>query len=225
MANNKKDSLIRRITTIFLDAEDVLYQRSEKTTAPIVRFLRKDRNVKWNDLQNAYQNFHLQACRGEIKKEDQLKLTLAVLKISLTPDQFRYFQQIFRKYYPKVEKINGVESTLRLLKKMGKQIIVISDTLASKRQKTEQFKRLGIDKYIDDVFCSSETGYTKDQTEAFLSIIDKSGLKIEEIIFFGHKNYEIKGAKQAGLLTASFERDVGADFIVKDISKLPEIIS
>lgn len=225
MVSNKKQSLIKKITTIFLDAEDVLYQRSEKTTSPIINFLKNFRKTNWNNFQRVYQSYHLKTCRGEITKESQLKFTLRTLKINLTPSQFRNFQQTFRKHYSKIEKINGVENALRSLKKMGEQIIVISDTLASKKQKSEQFRYLGIDKYIDEVFCSSETGYTKDQTEAFSSIIKKSGLKSGEVLFLGHKKYEIKGAKRAGLLTVSFDRDVNADFVVKNISELPEIIS
>src|SRR3989344_5501643 len=98
---NKKHHLTN-ISTVLFDGEDILYNRNEKSVAPIIRFLKKYRNISWKEFQEAYQIYHLRTCQGKIKKEDQLKLVLSLLKIDLDAEQFSKFQQIFRTYYSRV---------------------------------------------------------------------------------------------------------------------------
>ena len=109
-----------------------------------------------------------------------------------TAHLFRIFSINYIKLY------DGVIELLELLKKKGKKIYLLSN--AQRIFTLYEMKTLGIDKYFDDIFFSSDYGTCKPDSTFFNSLLTKHNLNIKESIMIGNDPYsDIKGAINVGL--------------------------
>lgn len=93
---------------------------------------------------------------------------------------------------------DGVLELLDLLKSKGKKIYLLSN--AQRIFTLYEMKTLGIDKYFDDIFFSSDYGTCKPDSAFFNSLLTKYNLNIKESIMIGNDPYsDIKGAINVGL--------------------------
>lgn len=80
------------------------------------------------------------------------------------------------------------EENVTYLKKMyslGKKIIVISDFYLPKKFFDQLFSKLGIGRYIDEVFVSSDLGRRKSTGNLYKHIIKKYGIKFSDMLMVG----------------------------------------
>lgn len=156
--------------------------------------------------------------------DDEEKIQLAIKK--------------YREYYVAggmLENVvyDGVEDTLKKLKASGKTILLASSKPMVYCEKI--LKHFNLDKYFDFIAGSNldETRTKKPEVIAFaLESIGKS--LGENVLMVGDRRYDILGAKQlnidsVGVLYGYGNRaeleDVGATYIIEEISELLEIIS
>ena len=64
----------------------------------------------------------------------------------------------------------------------------------------------------------------KPSGEGILKACEKLGIKPNEAVFIGHKEYEMCGAKLAGVKSISIKKGVGEDHYIKDISEILDLI-
>lgn len=92
---------------------------------------------------------------------------------------FRILSRDYMRLYP------GVLDTLNYLKKHNKNIYLLSNAQRSFTQ--SEIEVLGLDKYFDDIFISSDYGIKKPDKEYLNKLINKHHLKKEECLFIGNE--------------------------------------
>lgn len=123
--------------------------------------------------------------------------------------------QFFRVLSTEYIKIyDGVEVLLSELKKAGKKIYLLSN---AQRIFTEyEMHVLGIAKYFDDIFISSDWGVKKPDERFFEKLLQKHQLSPEKSIMIGNDmECDIKGAKKVGLSTFYIHSNISPELKAK----------
>lgn len=106
---------------------------------------------------------------------------------------------------------DGVKEVFDYIKKDGARIILVG--LAHPEVTRTSLSTVGLDKYIDSIYQSSEVGSKEDGT-AFRIIAEREGLNLIECIYLDDKSEQAKAAHNAGVGRAIWILD-GAEY--KDI--------
>ena len=213
------------IKAIIFDAEDVIYYRNEETLKPIIDFLKeRDYNISVEQLKKAQDKHKLAAFKGKISKDEHLKKTLEFLNIKFDDNFFNEFAQVFRKNFSNIKIKENIAKIFEKIKSQNIKIAILTDTFTTEEKKWKWFKSINVAQFIDVIVCSSATGHTKDEKEAYEAVLQKLDLKPEEVIFIGHKEYEMQGAKLAGVKSVSIEKNIGEDYYIKDVSEILDLI-
>jgi len=213
------------IKAIIFDAGEVVYFRDEETLKPIIDFLKKsNNNISTERFKKAIDVYILEAYKGKISKDRHLKKTLEVLNIKFDEKFFDEFAQVFRKNYSNNKIKDNISEVFEKIKSLGIKISILTDTFTTEEKKWEWFKKINLNQFIDVIVCSSVTRHTKDEKEAYEITLQKLNLKPEDVIFVGHKEYEMQGAKLAGIKSVSIEKGIGEDYYIEDISKILNLI-
>ena len=111
---------------------------------------------------------------------------------------YNAWERVIRNVKPYPE----VRETLETLKKAGFKLGVLSDFPIGKK-----LDYLGLAGFWDYVRSSEETGYLKPCPEPFQAVVNYFGVPPEDVLFVGNSlEYDIKGAKNAGMRTAHLTR-------------------
>lgn len=212
------------IKAVIFDAGDLVYYRDDETLKPILDFLGKKRNISAKEFIKAYDEYALQLYKGNISKDDHLKKTLEHLRIKFDDIFFREFASIFRQNFSNIKIRENAYTSFEGLKSLGIKIGILTDTVTTEEKKWEWLRKINLTQFVDVIVCSSITGYTKDQKEAYEAILKKLKINASEAIFVGHKEYEMKGARLAGIKSASIEKSAKGDYYIRDISEIVGLI-
>jgi len=213
------------IKGIIFDAEDVIYYRDDETLKPILEFFKeKGFDISSESLKHALDENKLDTFKGRISKDDHLRKTLEILQIKFDDNFFNDFAKIFREEYSNIKIKEKIHEIFETLKNQRIKIAILTDTSASEQKKQEWLESINVAQFIDVLVCSSVTGHTKDEKESYETVLQKLNLKAEEAVFVGHKEYEMQGAKLAGVKSISIEKGIGEDHYVQDISEIPNLI-
>jgi len=125
-----------------------------------------------------------------------------------------------------------VKSTLIRLKEKGLKLGIVSD--APRMQAWLRLAEMGLTDFFDEVVAFDDTGKTKPNEKPFKAIIQRLGLKAEEIIFVGDSpERDITGAKAVKMKAAlakygesKYTKNSGIkpDFELKDLRDLIGIV-
>ena len=206
---------------VLFDAEDVLYYRDAETLKPIISLLSKHSySVSAEQFKDAYEKDKLSLYKGMISKDEHLKKTLEHLHIRPDDAFFHTFRDVFRSAYSEIKVAMGIKQLFKKLQLRGIKIGILTDTFPSEKKKWEWFNKIGLDGHIAAIICSSESGFTKDQKEAYDLGAKKLGLGINDVIFVGHQRYEMLGARKAGMMSVSIVKGVGEDVYLNNLHDL-----
>lgn len=102
---------------------------------------------------------------------------------------------------------DGTEEMLSAVKESGRKIYLLSN---AQRIFTEyEMNALGITKYFDGIFISSDEGCKKPDLKFFRKLIDTCGIAPERAVMVGNDGIcDIEGAKRAGLGTVYVHSDI-----------------
>lgn len=102
---------------------------------------------------------------------------------------------------------DGTEEMLSAVKESGRKIYLLSN---AQRIFTEyEMNALGITKYFDGIFISSDEGCKKPDLKFFRKLIDTCGIDPEREVMLGNDGIcDIEGAKRAGLGTVYVHSDI-----------------
>lgn len=102
---------------------------------------------------------------------------------------------------------DGTEEMLSAVKERGRKIYLLSN---AQRIFTEyEMNALGITKYFDGIFISSDEGCKKPDLKFFRKLIDTCGIDPERAVMVGNDGIcDIEGAKRAGLGTVYVHSDI-----------------
>lgn len=128
---------------------------------------------------------------------------------------------------------DGTEQMLTALKDKGKKLYLLSN---AQRIFTEyEMKALGIFKYFDGIFISSDYAYKKPDIRFFKALLDTCHIPAKSAIMIGNDGIcDIQGAKAAGLASLYIHSNISpdepwpeADYILEkmDMRRVTEILT
>jgi putative hydrolase of the HAD superfamily len=118
----------------------------------------------------------------------------------------------------------GIKLVLKTLKSKGLKIGLISNSVHSGNEKKQWLRRMGLLKYFDFIFSSSDLGFTKVYPECLKKVLKITGFEPNQAILVGHQYKDFLGARLIGMKTLSINK-VSADYEVSNLSEIPEAIS
>ncbi len=117
------------------------------------------------------------------------------VKEELIADLAYCFRKLSREY---IRLYDGTELLLQRLREGGKHIYLLSN--AQRLFTAPEIEELGIGKYFDDIFISSDFGIKKPKKEYMEALLQKHGLKKEECLMIGNeKESDMAVAGQCGV--------------------------
>lgn len=127
----------------------------------------------------------------------------------------------------------GAEELLIKLKKNNKKIYLLSN--AQRIFTIYEMRALGIEKYFDDIFISSDNFVCKPDNKFYMNLIKKHNLDLKETIMVGNDLIsDIKGAQECGIdtlyiksnLSPEIEENIKPSFKILDgdVHKISSII-
>ena len=142
----------------------------------------------------------------------------------------RYEQTICAQAVP----LEAAQETLAILKGLGYQIGLLSNTMFSGAAHIADLKRFSLDGYFDAMLFSAEAGKWKPSPAPYLDLLNQLDIAPEKSVFVGDDPAnDIVGGQKAGLRTVlmrSSERfhlpgSVRPDATIVHLSELPEVLS
>ncbi|MDE1855845.1 MAG: HAD-IA family hydrolase [Candidatus Micrarchaeota archaeon] len=216
------------IKLIIFDLGDIFYDthlHSRLFEAEFKNFLKKY-DVKRNmmEIDRLWDYLHPLASNGRItaKEAHGIQLKHMGLAKRLLPE----FSSIEYRTFSKVAlKESSMPKTLRLLKKKGYRLAILSDSIVTTREVMLRLKRLGIAEFFDGVFTSSGIGYAKPDRKSYRTVMKAFKVKPFETIFVAHDKDELAGAKKLGIKSVSYLGVKFGDYYMRKFPELLEVLA
>jgi putative hydrolase of the HAD superfamily len=161
----------------------------------------------------------LEVCAVEKVGDDQLKQAAS-----------QYEQAICAQAVP----LEAAQETLALLKGLGYQIGLLSNTMFSGSAHIADLKRFALDSYFDAMLFSADAGKWKPSPDPYLDLLNQLNIAPEQSVFVGDDPAnDMIGGQKAGLRTIlmrSSERfhlpdSIKPDATIAHLSELPGVLS
>lgn len=153
---------------------------------------------------------------------------------------WREFRRLYGEWiHEKDGLIEGAYETLRWLKEVGFNIVVTTGREIDKEKVWRELRVFGIADFVDDVYTLVEQDPEHEdilfsRVGLLKQIIKKYGVPANRVIFVGDYWVDMESGRKAGLITIGVltgckSRELllshGANYVIKDISELPELIN
>ncbi len=196
--SNLSNRLRGRLKTVVFDVDGTLYPNYQMLFISIPLFIKYPRFVK------AFGKMRRNIRRGEIEggvRASQARIISEYLQIpeeDAARDIERIIYDEWQKMFSIIRPFRGVKEVLGFLKDKGYTLAVLSDFPPEKK-----LDFLGVSRYFDVVLCSDDSGYLKPDPRAFSFLLERLGIRGEEVLFVGNNYfYDIVGAKEAKMVGA-----------------------
>jgi putative hydrolase of the HAD superfamily len=147
----------------------------------------------------------------DIQIEKVFKRLFTVKGIEISNKEILDICAVFRCYSTKYIKLyDGVIDLLDTLKAKGKKIFLLSN--AQRSFTLNEFNMLGLAKYFDGVFISSDHQVSKPSPYFYNGLIEEFGLKKSECVMIGNDyKADIEGSKNAGIKSLYIHQSISPD--------------
>lgn len=208
------------IRAILFDAGDILYHRPGKGEKFKEFLLDLGLSGKIADEEAKNLLTH-KAYRGQIS-QDEFREGLVRLFGVNQPDEVITGKNLLAEDDDSVEFFDGVPETLVALKNAGYLLGIITDTANPISTKLNWFDQGGFAHVWDSIISSCELGIRKPDPGIYQAALQQLGVAASKTVFVGHKESELKGAREMGILTVAFnfDSDAQADFYIQTFQQL-----
>ncbi|MBI2543307.1 MAG: HAD family hydrolase [Candidatus Aenigmarchaeota archaeon] len=196
------------VKAVLIDLDNTLYEY-EKCNKPAVDAVIEELSIETGKSKELVK---------QVFDESRKKVKVELGDVAASHSRFLYFQKtiealkgktdiqlteqlhdlFWNVYFEQMELYDGVIDFFEYLKQNNIKIAIVSDLTVEL-----QFKKLielGVDKYIDFVITSEESGREKPDKSIFLLSLDKLGCDKDDVIFIGDDlEKDIKGAENFGM--------------------------
>lgn len=126
--------------------------------------------------------------------------------------------------WKKIEAVDYAEESLAKLSNSIPCYLATNAKSSTKEEIYKALKKVHLEKYIKDVFCYKDIGYSKPTREYFMEILKRLSLKPDEIVMIGD-NFEndIEGVKKHGFYAIYFAHSNKSDYNGLTIESLLDI--
>ena len=147
----------------------------------------------------------------DIKIEKIFKKLFTEKGVEVTDEEVENICAVFRCYSTEYIRLyDGVIDLLDTLKEKGKKTFLLSN--AQRSFTMNEINMLGIKKYFDGIFISSEHQVSKPSVYFYNGLIEKYGLNKDESIMIGNDyKADIDGSKNAGIKSLYIHQSISPD--------------
>ncbi|MCU7797284.1 MAG: HAD-IA family hydrolase [Candidatus Thiodiazotropha sp. (ex Myrtea spinifera)] len=157
------------------------------------------------------------ACDGEVIRSAYLEASLG----NISPDEFwkrvGLASDLEDEYLSKQSLNPGVKALLSQAKEDGIPVWCLSNDLS--RWSIKLRKTLGIEQYLGGSIISSDVGVRKPNKEIYKTLLDSSGIKIEDILFVDDQEKNVTASREVGIESILFKPEKGFSDVKEWISK------
>jgi FMN phosphatase YigB (HAD superfamily) len=215
-----------KVKSIIFDADGILYVRKKKDIEFHVESLRQH---GWQgskkDVAKLWSALKKRMFRGVLQREQAIKILLSECGVDNRPSMVDQYKREYDQWKASNMALRrGVKQALTRFKRDGIRTIVLTDTAYSAGDKTVWLSNLGIHNLIDVILSSCDIGVTKEFEEAFVKALKTARSTSDQTIFVGHEPHEIKNARKLGIITIALNSNAKANYSVKNISNLIQLI-
>lgn len=218
------------IKALIFDADGPLYYRTSEVTQKKQALLASFGYS--GDFQRFEAAYEQEKFKGYVRAETAEEMFQNILNgigLDISAEQSALFARQFNETQRRVTATPDAVATLKLLKDMGHQLCVLTDSFFSADEKRLWFKDLGFDEYLDGVVSSFDIRKLKDTPEAYQACLDMLDISASEAVFVGHQEYEMVGAKASGItsvaITPIAPPNIHSDYTIGSLSELPELLA
>jgi FMN phosphatase YigB (HAD superfamily) len=102
--------------------------------------------------------------------------------------------------WPEVRSIDGAGEVLSLLSKSYRISIATNATVSKKRDVVRALERVGLNAFIDAIFCFTELGHKKSEPEFWDAVLARLGAQKDELIMIGDSlEQDVLGPMRVGI--------------------------
>ncbi|HAF71223.1 MAG: HAD-superfamily hydrolase, subfamily IA, variant 3 [Acetothermia bacterium 64_32] len=214
------------VKALALDGHGVVYSRNREVPEAVVGALQGMGKLKVPPEEALRQYLSLQerAFSGELSYREMLaRLAKAVGWEGV--EAVEGIHRLIQRFSADIVVDPDLVSVLSRLRAGGVKIAMLTNSIHPAETKWDWLRRRGVDALFDLIYSSVEAGHKKPAPEIFSAFARSIGLSPGEVVFVGHDQAEVQGAKRAGLISVCLRcRCAEADFVcdrLGEILRLP----
>src|SRR5580658_3527804 len=102
--------------------------------------------------------------------------------------------------WPEVRAIDGAGQVLSLLSKGYRISIATNATVSKRRDVVRALERVGLNAFIDEIFCFTELGHKKSEPEFWDAVLTRLGAQKDELVMIGDSlEQDVLGPMRVGI--------------------------
>ena len=129
--------------------------------------------------------------------------------------------------WPEVRVIDGASEVLSLLSKRYRIAIATNATVSKKPDVVRALERVGLNAFIDEIFCFTELGYKKSEPEFWDAVLTRLGAQKDELVMIGDSlEQDVLGPMRVGIRAIWFnwkQETHSGSFSIRSIQSLREL--
>ena len=197
-----------KVRALLFDAGDILYHRPDKGQH-LAKYL-ATRGADVGQVPRAtVRALTEKAYRGELRQEQYRRSVLGLYGVT-DPEGTEQGLRAMEEDDNAVCLIDGVSATLCALKARGYMLGIVTDTALPVHVKLAWFARGGFGHVWDTFISSRDLGIQKPDPRIYLAALRHLGLAPHQVVFVGHSQSELEGARAVGMHTIAFNYEPGA---------------
>lgn len=129
--------------------------------------------------------------------------------------------------------ISGARETVRLLKKEGYRLGLLSNTMFTGESHIADLQRFGLEPYFDAMLFSADTNMWKPAAAPYLHLLQQLQVPAKRAVFIcDSPHHDIAGGQEAGMATIYFRSSsrlgdpdgLPPDAVIHDLRELPDLL-
>jgi aminoglycoside 6'-N-acetyltransferase I len=129
--------------------------------------------------------------------------------------------------WAQVRAIEGAHEVLTQLAKSCRIAIATNATVSKKPDVVRALERVGLNAFIDEVFCYTDLGYKKSEPEFWNAVLTRLGAQKDELVMIGDSlEQDVLGPMHAGIRAIWFnwkQETHSGSFLIRSIQSLREL--
>ncbi|MCA9773957.1 MAG: HAD hydrolase-like protein [Myxococcales bacterium] len=218
-----------RLSILYTDAGGLLYERdNDRARDEVNRYLMGTFDMKAAPLSTYRQATNFlrdELISAKITHRQWGEAFLRGLGLSPSAEEVDAYVEFFvenKGHF--LQPTTGCVEAMAYLHGRGVPVWIITDTMHPASVKLGWLARMGVARYITEIFSSADLGLSKNDPRIFKEVSDRSGVALGESCFVGHSPHEIRSSKEFGLLTISLEKGLGEDHYIPTLRELPALL-
>lgn len=186
-----------------LDGNGVVYYRSYEAPDRVVEQLGMDLGwppKKVEEGKKAYWRLQESAFSEEISYQEMLS-RFASLMGYVSSQAVDHIHELIQRFSAEIEIDPDLTLVLNSLRQRGVRIAMITNSIHPASVKRSWLDQNGVGQLFDIIFSSIDVQVRKPDPEIFRQFASKVSLPPQQIVYVGHDESEIVGAKSAGFIT------------------------